>query len=95
MKCLCCGKKSYFHEYDCPKCGAGFDPWEMECVKGSECDKEYGCDKCEYYKAASKTLIELGPRTYVNSEYYGCYEWTETHKCWHCGTIYEFEDSNC
>ena len=61
---------------------------------------EYPCETCEFYgKIKHKgTLIKSSESVYnygAAMEWGGTpYNWVETHKCWNCGTVFEFENSN-
>lgn len=97
MKCLSCNSKNYLDDYSCPKCGTDSDPWEMKCTFKGDC-KHCKCEGCEFHKAVSKTLVSLDDSRYnysASMEYGSCYDWTETHKCSNCNTVFEFYNTNC
>lgn len=75
----------YISKYNCLSCDYTNYP------------SEYGCPKCGS-ESCEDTWIKSSQRRYdyAGSMNYGsCYDWTETHKCLDCGTIYEFDNSNC
>lgn len=77
--------KKYIAEYKCVTCGTINYP------------SQYSCPKCGA-ESNEDTWIESSEERYdyaASMNYGSCYEWEERHKCWHCGTIYEFTNSNC
>jgi hypothetical protein len=97
-KCTVCGRKNYINKYSCPNCGAEPAEDSYYCNLGG-CVKPSGdCKDCIHLIKESGTLIYITKPTFrysVAVEYGSTpYDWIETHKCWHCKTIYEFENSN-
>lgn len=64
-------------------------------------EPEDPCNSCEFYERIEEkgTFIEEKDNhfSYWKSMEFGGspQDWTEVHKCWNCGTVFEFENSNC
>lgn len=98
MKCLQCGRKHYFDGWSCPKCGAEIIENDVYCTIGkcpcTNNSEDINCRECIYFNHEGGTLTNISNNHFVSTMDYSGYEWIETHKCWHCGTIYEFLNSS-
>ena len=96
--CQECGfRHSNYHTYNCPDCGSEPIDDEPYC-EVEECTKDLECGDCPHLKIEKGTLIKATEPEYCygTAIMYGgnpC-DWVETHKCWRCGTVYEFSNSN-
>ena len=77
--------RKYLAEYKCSVCG-----------EENRLDT-YGCPNCGAESNEDTWVSSTDPEyNLAQSMNYGtCYDWEETHKCWNCDTIYEYENSNC
>lgn len=96
--CQECGYRNSDYNYNCPECGS--EPVEdLNYCDLEECqDALRGCGECQHLKTEKGSLIKMSEPDYNISAaimYGGSpHDWIETHRCWNCGTIYEFSNSN-
>ena len=72
----------YVSSYRCMACG------DTNSASG------YNCPECGAESNEDTFIESFNSRPVLHPDYWNCHEWEERHKCWNCGTVYEFINSN-